>query len=126
MNVETDLRVLKAIERRYGFKFDREFKYCLDDNNHFGEIHYNGEIYRLIYCDGCFYPYLVWIGHEPYPMQHIQYSDGSNPYLCFTKKELKRLKKKYGNMMKKVKENFWYVTIPKEENYDGMECVPLF
>lgn len=43
--------------------------------------------------------------------QCIQYSDGSNPYICFTEKEFKRLKRKYGEKIKKIKDGFWYVDL---------------
>lgn len=42
--------------------------------------------------------------------QHITYLSGGNPYICKTKKELKKLKKKYGDrMFPSHTENFWYV-----------------
>lgn len=44
--------------------------------------------------------------------QHIQYENGSNPYICITEKEFKRLKHKYGNRLQLIKEGFWIV---KEE-----------
>ncbi len=42
----------------------------------------------------------------------VTYSDGSNPYICKTKKELNRLRKKYGECMEQLRENYWYVRIP--------------
>lgn len=44
--------------------------------------------------------------------QHIQFTDKSNPYICKTEKEFKRLKRKYGNRLQPIKEGFWIV---KEE-----------
>ncbi len=41
--------------------------------------------------------------------QHIQFADGSNPYICKTEKEFKRLKRKYGNHLQPIKEGFWIV-----------------
>ncbi len=41
--------------------------------------------------------------------QHIQYADGSNPYICKTEKEFNRLRKKYGNRMELIKDGFWMV-----------------
>ena len=41
--------------------------------------------------------------------QHIQYENGSNPYICTTEKEFKRLKHKYGKRMERIKLNFWIV-----------------
>ncbi len=41
--------------------------------------------------------------------QHIQFTDGSNPYICTTEKEFKRLKRKYGNRLQPIKEGFWIV-----------------
>lgn len=40
---------------------------------------------------------------------HIEYSDGSNPYICFNEKELNRLRKKYGKRMVELKKGFWRV-----------------
>lgn len=44
--------------------------------------------------------------------QHIQYENGSNPYICTSEKEFKRLKRKYGNRLQLIKERFWII---KEE-----------
>lgn len=38
---------------------------------------------------------------------HIQFSDGSNPYICKSEKELKRIQKKYN--LVKIKDNFYKV-----------------
>lgn len=40
---------------------------------------------------------------------HIQFDDGSNPYICKTEKEFERLKRKYGKRLQQIKENFWVV-----------------
>lgn len=37
--------------------------------------------------------------------QHIKFADGSNPYICKTEKEFKRIQKKYN--LTKIEENFW-------------------
>lgn len=37
--------------------------------------------------------------------QHVQFADGSNPYICTTEQRFKDMKKKYN--LKKVTENFW-------------------
>lgn len=60
MKAITDLRILKAIEKKYHIKFDRDFKYCTQDNN-IKYVEYKGEHYKIQYFDGCFYPYLVKI-----------------------------------------------------------------
>lgn len=58
-----DLRVLKAIGRRYGMKFDPTFRYCVKhDYNSFLHIAYRGKEYRLLYFPGCFCPFLVQCG----------------------------------------------------------------
>ncbi len=41
--------------------------------------------------------------------QHIQYENGSNPYICKTEKEFKRLKRKYGKRLQQIQEGFWIV-----------------
>lgn len=46
--------------------------------------------------------------------EHISYEDGSNPYIVFTEKEWKRIKRKYGKRLVKIIKGFWYVK--KEEN----------
>ena len=52
-----DLRILEAISRIYGMKFDRDYKYCIKDNG-ISKLKYKGETYKLTYVDGCFYPFL--------------------------------------------------------------------
>jgi len=61
-----DLRILKAIGKRYGLIFDKTFKYCLKEVCCFpnklylkGAINYKNNKYHLEYKSGCFYPYLV-------------------------------------------------------------------
>ena len=44
--------------------------------------------------------------------QHIQFSDGSNPFICTTERKLREMQNKYGDNMIKIKEGFWYVKIP--------------
>ena len=39
--------------------------------------------------------------------QHIQYENGSNPYICKTESEFNRLKRKYGKRLEPLKEGFW-------------------
>lgn len=55
-----DSRILEVISRRYGMKFDRNYKYCIKDNG-INELKYKGNNYKLRYTDGCFYPFLVRI-----------------------------------------------------------------
>lgn len=63
MKVITDLRTLNAIARRYNLKFDKEYKYCIDEGDSwercFSRFEYKGKKYKLQYASGCFYPYLV-------------------------------------------------------------------
>lgn len=61
MCVVRDLRILNAIGKRYNLKFDKKFKYCVEDNNHFGGLYYKNKQYRLVYFPGCFYPFLAKI-----------------------------------------------------------------
>lgn len=41
-------------------------------------------------------------------MQHIEFIDGSNPYICKTKREFARMKEKY--VLEKIKDDFWKAT----------------
>ena len=50
---------------------------------------------------------------ENFGWQHIQYSDGSNPYICRTEEEFKRLQKKYGCALEKIKDGFWLVNVDR-------------
>lgn len=42
--------------------------------------------------------------HE-FHWQHIQFSDGSNPYICITERRFKQMQKKYH--LKFIKDGFW-------------------
>ena len=60
MKIINDLRILKALERRSNWEFDREHKYCTNnDNNAVSFVEYNGKTYRLKYFSGCFCPFCV-------------------------------------------------------------------
>ena len=37
--------------------------------------------------------------------QHIQFEDGSNPYICTTENDFKRMQKHYN--LVKIKDGFW-------------------
>jgi len=37
--------------------------------------------------------------------QHIEFIDGSNPYICKTEKEFKRMKERY--VLEEIKDGFW-------------------
>lgn len=39
--------------------------------------------------------------------QHIEFEDGSNPYICTTEKEFERIRNKYNLVT--IKQNFWIV-----------------
>lgn len=39
--------------------------------------------------------------------QHIQFADGSNPYICTTEKKFKQMQKKYN--LTQIKDRFWLV-----------------
>ena len=63
IKVVTDLRILNTIGRRYNLQFDKQFKYCLHDNDSWNRclsrFEYKGKKYKLEYYSGCFYPYLI-------------------------------------------------------------------
>lgn len=45
---------------------------------------------------------------ERFKWQHIEFINGSNPYICKTEKEFKRIKAKY--ILEEIKEGFWKAT----------------
>lgn len=55
--------------------------------------------------------------------QHIQYEDGSNPYICKTEKEFNRIKRKYGKRMYHLKENFYVV---RDDTYSKWKLIDYF
>ena len=42
---------------------------------------------------------------DGFTWQHIQFANGSNPYICKTEREFKRIKRKY--KLTKIKNGFW-------------------
>ena len=42
---------------------------------------------------------------DSFTWQHIEFADGSNPYICKTEKEFNRMKSKYGLL--EIQQNFW-------------------
>ena len=52
--------------------------------------------------------------------QHIEFEDGSNPYICTTEKEFKRIRSKYN--LVGIKENFWIAKNKQNEDlfYDDL------
>ena len=42
---------------------------------------------------------------ERFRWQHIQFADGSNPYICTTEKKFKQMRKKYS--LTQIKDGFW-------------------
>lgn len=48
---------------------------------------------------------------KDFACQHIEFADGSNPYICMTEKEFRRIEGKYN--LKKIKFGFW---IAEEKN----------
>lgn len=46
---------------------------------------------------------------KPIKWQHLDFEDGSNPYIVKTAKELTRIKKKYAGRIEEVKPGFWIV-----------------
>lgn len=62
MSVIADGRILRAIARRYGLTFDPVHKYCTAAKSAAADLvkyPYKGEVYKLKYFDGCFYPFLI-------------------------------------------------------------------
>lgn len=59
MQIIKDLRILKALEKRSDWRFDREFKYCTSGENN--KVIYKNKTYKLKYFSGCFYPYCIEI-----------------------------------------------------------------
>lgn len=47
--------------------------------------------------------------------QCIKFADGSNPYVCMTEKEFKRIKERY--ILEKMKENFWLAKNKRDYDY---------
>ena len=45
---------------------------------------------------------------KTFKWQHIEFINGSNPYICKTEKEFKRMKEKY--ILEKIEEGFWRAT----------------
>lgn len=45
--------------------------------------------------------------------QHIQFEDGSNPYICKTEQEFKKMQRTYN--LVQIKPGFWFVRT-KQEN----------
>lgn len=66
MKIIKDLRVLKAINRRYPYlKFDKDFKYEVGlDSGTNQEYIYKGKKYELKFFSGCFYPFIVEINED--------------------------------------------------------------
>lgn len=52
--------------------------------------------------------------------QHIEFEDGSNPYICTTEKEFMRIRNKYN--LVGIKENFWIAKNKQNEDlfYDDL------
>lgn len=54
--------------------------------------------------------------------QHIQFTDGSNPYICMTEENFNEMKKKY--RLVAIKENFW--TAYNKRNVRCENCENVF
>lgn len=54
---------------------------------------------------------------EHFEWQHIEFTDGSNPYICITEKEFKRIKRKYN--LKQIKEGFWLANDNNKRKSNG-------
>ena len=54
---------------------------------------------------------------EGFKWKHIQFANGSNPYICKTQKEFDRMRRKYA--LQKISEGFWLEDVDKNENLFG-------
>ena len=64
MQIVKDLRILKHFEIKHGLKFDKTFKYNINngwDFDYFKTYTYKGNQYKLKFFDGCFNPFLCKI-----------------------------------------------------------------
>lgn len=60
MEIIKDLRILKAIGKKYGIEFDKDYKYIISDiYNVPYEMEYKGEKYQYKFFSGCFCPYII-------------------------------------------------------------------
>lgn len=100
MRIIDDIRVLRKFERQYNMRFDRTYKYCLDEGNF-----KNSDEYRLQYYDGCFKPYLTEKEH----WYHFAYESGSNPYIACTTRERDRILKKYKGKVRQLHDDFYFI-----------------
>lgn len=58
MNILKDLRIIKAICKKYNMEYDKQYKYITKDYNN-NILLYKNDVYKLQYFDGCFYPYII-------------------------------------------------------------------
>ena len=62
MKIIKDLRILNAINKKYGIEFDKDYKYIITCAYKIPyNMEYNGKNYISKYFDGCFNPYVVEI-----------------------------------------------------------------
>ena len=60
---------------------------------------------------------------DNFTWQHIEFDNGSNPYICKTEKEFKRIERKY-NLIK-IKDGLWHTFwLAKERN--SLPIINLF
>lgn len=58
---------------------------------------------------------------EQFKWQHIQFANGSNPYICKTENEFKRIKRKY--KLSLIRNGFWLVIEEHNNNEHMGECL---
>lgn len=59
-----DLRILKAISKKYNFIINKNFKYIINTNDlDFKILEYKNKKYKMFYFAGCFNPYLCKINN---------------------------------------------------------------
>lgn len=55
----TDSRTLTAICKQYNMEFDNFFKYITRNNDDIVKFVYKNNVYKILFCNGCFFPYVV-------------------------------------------------------------------
>lgn len=61
MKVIKDLRIIKAISKRYDFDYNRTYKYIIKSDFKYtiSSFRYNNKDYKVKYLSGAIFPYIV-------------------------------------------------------------------
>ena len=65
-----DLRKLNAISKKFNLKFDREYKYILNDYSLKTERQLKEQGYIIKFVSGCFYPFLFEHQYNSYELDY--------------------------------------------------------